>query len=299
MPTLLTDGSKKVLILGATGMLGSALYDVLRKKYKLILTLRNKEKLSLLEKEYGGTADHQVVEFDAVKIYDDFLNKKGYPGEYLTDFVRRVGEVDYVINAIGVTIPYAQENQSITFFINGALPHLLARIYGQKLIHITTDCAYNGLEGFPYDENSPKTPVDIYGTSKILGEPETALTLRTSIIGKELEGFSGLLAWFLQQEGKEINGYSHYWNGLTTKQFAKVCDKIMEHPERYPRSGIYHIFSNTLSKHEMLNKLKKKFGINCVIKENREAKLNRSLATVKELNALLDIPSFDQMVEEL
>jgi dTDP-4-dehydrorhamnose reductase len=291
---------KKVLLLGSTGMLGSAVYDVLKDKYQLVLTARDKSKLDLLEKAYGGTQKHSFVEFDAEKVYQDFLNKKGYPGEYFSNFVNQVGDVDYIINAIGVTIPYSMENPALTFFINGALPHIFSNKFGEKFIHITTDCVYNGKDGFPYDENSPKTPVDIYGLSKSLGEPTNCLTIRTSIIGKELEGHTGLLDWFLQQEGKEINGFAqHFWNGITTKQFGKICDQIMSDREVFPKTGLYHIFSNSVSKYEMVQEFKKHFGTNCTIKKDDVNKLNRTMSTVKELNSKLNIPSFSQMVSEL
>ncbi|OGN16254.1 MAG: hypothetical protein A3C88_02620 [Candidatus Yanofskybacteria bacterium RIFCSPHIGHO2_02_FULL_50_12] len=291
---------KKVLILGATGMLGNALYRELKDNYSLVLAVRNPAKIDLLEKAHGGTENHRSVEFDATKVYEDYLNKKGHPGEYYSAFLSHIGPVDYVINAAGVTIPFSLKDPAMTLFINGALPHILSRTFGEKLIHVTTDCAFSGAEGYPYHENSPKTPVDLYGKSKSLGEPEASLTLRTSIIGRELDGKTGLLEWFLQQEGKEITGFSnHFWNGLTTKEFAKVCNQIIQHPERYPRTGLYHIFSNPVSKLEMLNAFKEKFGVNCTIKDNPGPKLNRTLATVKEMNSLLGILSFKEMVSEL
>src|SRR5680860_136783 len=227
---------KKVLLLGATGMLGSAVYDVLKDKYNLILSIRDKDKTDLLYKAYGGVEKHKVVKFDASLLYQDFLEKKGYPSDYLSNFLKEVGEINYVINAVGVTIPFSLENQTLTFFINSAFPHILADKFGKKLIHITTDCIYNGKEGFPYDENSSKTPVDIYGLSKSLGEPTNCLTIRTSIIGRELKGLTGFLEWFLNQKEKSVNGFAnHFWNGVTTKQFGKICDEIITNPEKYPR----------------------------------------------------------------
>ncbi len=291
---------KKVLLLGATGMLGSAVYGVLKDKYELVLTVRDESKIELLEKTYGGTSKHHVVKLDADLLYQDFINKKGYPGEYLTSFLNEVGEVDYVINSIGITIPFSMNNQAATFFINGAMPHIFARVFGGRLIHITTDCVYNGKEGFPYDENSPKTPMDLYGLSKSIGEPTNCLTIRTSIIGKELEGFTGFLDWFLQQQGKEITGFAeHYWNGLTTKQFGRVCDEIMSNRADYPETGIYHVFSTTVSKYQMLQKAKERFNIDCKINEDHVNKLNRTMATVKDLNAKLKIPSFDEMMADI
>ncbi len=291
---------KRVLLLGATGMLGSAVYGVLHKKYDLILGVRNVDKLALLEKAYGGTTRHTVLPFDGVLVYQDYVARKGAPGEHMTEFLRRAGEVEHVINAIGVTIPFSLREPALTFFINGALPHILAQTFGEKLIHVTTDCVYNGKEGFPYDENSSKSPVDVYGLSKSLGEPTDCLTIRTSIIGRELDGMTGLLEWFLQQEGKTITGFAeHYWNGITTQQFGKLCDQIMQSPDAFPRRGVYHVFSTVVSKYEMLLAFQSKYGVRCPIKADKENKLNRSMTSVKELNRMLRVPSFPEMLEAL
>jgi dTDP-4-dehydrorhamnose reductase len=291
---------KRVLLLGATGMLGSAVYGVLNKKYDLVLGIRNLEKLTLLEKSYGSTNGHTVLPFDAASVYQDYAAKKGGPGQYMSEFLRRVGEVDHVINAVGVTIPFSMREPALTFFVNGALPRILAEAFGVKLIHITTDCVYSGKEGFPYDENSPKSPTDLYGLSKSLGEPANCLTIRTSIIGRELDGFTGLLEWFLQQNGKTITGFAeHYWNGITTQQFGKLCDQVMQSPDSFPRRGVYHVFSTVVSKYEMLLAFQRKYGIRCTIKADNQNRLNRSMSSVKELNRLLQVPSFSDMVEDL
>lgn len=281
-------------------MLGNALYEELRSKYDLVLSLRDIQKISLLEDKYRDTAGRTVIEFDAAKVYADFVERKGYPGVYLSDFAQKVSNIDYVINAIGVTIPFSQKDPVMTFFINGALPHILARTFGAKLIHITTDCVYSGKDGFLYDETSPKTAVDIYGLSKSLGEPAECLTLRTSIIGRELENFTGLLEWFLQQKGKTISGFTgHMWNGITTNEFAHVCDRIMSSPEKFPRTGFYHLFSNPVSKYEMLLAFRDKFKLDCEIIPEHENKLNRTMGTVREMNGLLNVPSFTEMINAL
>jgi dTDP-4-dehydrorhamnose reductase len=291
---------KRVLLLGATGMLGSAVYGVLHKKYDLLLGVRNLDKVALLEKAYGGTASHKTFPFEAGLLYQDYCTRKGFPGEYMAEFLRRVGEVDHVINAVGVTIPFALREPALTFFINGALPHIWAREFGDKLIHITTDCVYSGKDGFPYDENSPKSPVDIYGLSKSIGEPTNCLTIRTSIIGRELEGGTGLLEWFLQQEGKTITGFAgHYWNGITTQQYGRLCDQIMQSPHSFPRRGVYHVFSTVVSKYDMLAAFQHKFGVRCKVMADDSNKLNRTMTTKKELNGMLRVPSFGEMLDAL
>ena len=290
----------RVVILGATGMLGNNVYGVLKDKYDLVLTARDKEKLTLLDGVHGGIDKHEVLEFDVEKVYGDFLANKGYGENYLSRFLDQLGPFDCVINAIGITNHYPVGGKDLMLFVNGVLPHILAREWGNKLIHITTDCAFNGVSGAPYSEDSHKTPNDLYGLSKSIGEPTNCLTIRTSIIGKELEGARGLLAWFLLQEGKEIRGFSnHFWNGITAEQFGKICDQIMQNRDLYPTTGIYHVFSDVVSKHQMLLSFQKKFKLNCKIIEDPEPKLNRTLTTVKELNNKLRVPSFSAMVEDL
>ncbi|MDP2855927.1 MAG: sugar nucleotide-binding protein [bacterium] len=290
---------KKVLLLGATGMLGSAVYDTLKDKYDLILTFRKLEESRLLNERYGRIDNHRIEELDLEYMYQDYYDKKGNPGEYFNNFLKKIGNVDCVINTIGITIPYSFKNPALTFFINSAFPHILANIFGEKSIHITTDCVFNGKEGFPYDENSPHSPVDIYGISKSLGDSKNCLTLRTSIIGRELQSFTGLLEWFLQQEGKTIKGLTqHFWNGITTREFGKICDKIMSNPEKYPPKGIYHVFSTTLSKYEMLLKFKEKYNIDCKIIPDDSTGINRTLTTIYPLCSQLQIPSFDEMLKE-
>jgi len=291
---------KKVLILGATGMLGSAVYSELKDKHNLVLTTRDLEEVRLLEKVYGGTEKHQIENFDLSFVYQDYIDKKSIPGTYLDSFLSKVGDVDYIVNAIGITIPFSLKNPGITFFINSAFPHIMANIFGYKFIHITTDCVYNGKDNYPYNEESTKTPLDIYGLSKSLGEPKNCLTLRTSIFGRELLSFTGILEWFLRQEGKTISGFTnHFWNGITTKEFGSVCDRIISYPEMYPKTGLYHVFSNIVSKHEMLLKFKEKYSIDCEIEEDSNPELNRTLDTVYNFNSRLKIPSFDKMLEDL
>jgi len=300
IPALVHNAKKKVLLLGATGMLGSAVYGVLRDKYQLVLTVRSTEKLGLLESAYGGTSQHCVIDFCAEKLYQDFLNKKGYRSPCLISFLEAAGEIHHAINAIGITIPFSLRDPALTFFINSAFPHVLASVLGSKLIHITTDCVFNGREGFPYSENSPATPVDLYGLSKSLGEPADCLTLRTSIIGRELDGHSGLLEWFLQQKGKTVTGFGgHFWNGVTTKQFGKICDQIMQDPGAFPTTGKYHVFSNSISKHAMLVAFERKYDVGARIQKDTENKLNRTLDTVYDFNSRLNIPPFEDMLKDL
>lgn len=293
---------KKVAVLGATGMLGSMVYNVFKEKYDLILFERNKNNFSALEGKYGGTQNHTIYEFDFNVVSQDYLKGfKNFPeSPSFKKFLSDIRNVDAVVNCAGITIPHSLKDPYNTFFINSALPHLLASVFKEKMIHITTDCVFNGLEGFPYNENSKASPTDLYGLSKWLGEPKDCLTLRTSIIGPEISGFQSLLEWFLKQEGETIKGFTkHFWNGLTTKELAKVLGNIIDTREEYPMNGVFHIFSTEISKYDMLLKFKEKYRTNCNINPDDSSGINRTLSTIYPLCKSLQIPSFDDMIKDL
>ncbi len=293
---------KKILILGASGMLGSMVYNVLKEKHSLVLGIRKAEEKELLETAYGPVQNHRFCEFDFNLIYQDYL--KGFKDLATSisfkKFIDDIGQIDYVINCAGIIIPHSLKDPANTMFINSALPHLLSSVYKERMIHVTTDCIYNGLEGFPYDENSDANSTDLYGLSKWLGEPKDCLTLRTSIVGPEISGFLSLLEWFKNQNGQTIKGFTkHFWNGVTTKQFAIICDKIIENRNDFPQNGLFHIFSNTVSKYEMLLKFQEKYKIDCKIIPDDSKGINRTLATIYPVCSKLQVPSFDEMLGNL
>lgn len=283
---------KTVAIISPTGMLGSATYQYLQDKYKLVLIYRNKAKLRLLNKVYGGVKNHRRVLFDL-----DDLAKDGDAEK----FVKAVGEIEAIINCAGVIKPYCRQNPKATFFINANLPHILSYLYRDKLIHLSTDCVFNGVSGAPYREKSPKTPTDLYGLTKSLGEPfEHSLVFRTSVIGPEIDGGVNLLEWFKKQGGRVVRGFTnHLWNGITSRQFALICGQIIGSRRHFPSSGLFHIFSTTLTKYGMLKKLKEKYKVNVTIKPSGATHIDRRLATDFDFCQKLEIPSFDKMLEEL
>lgn len=294
---------KNVAIIAPTGMLGSMVYNVLKDKYDLVLVYRDKDKQKKLNDAYGGISKHKKIQFDFKNVYKDFLvgfgDKSISPS--LLGLVRKIGQVSAVINCAGLTKPNSLKDPATTLFINGALPHLLANVYREKLIQITTDCVFDGVSGAPYNENSPHNPNDLYGLSKDLGEPgDRGLVLRTSIIGPEIDGFYLLIEWFKKQNGKTIRGFSnHLWNGVTTKEFAKICDRIISKRKSFPKNGIFHVFSTVVSKYEMLLAFRDKYKVDCKIIRDPKPRLNRTLSTTYPINKKLKILPFHKMLKEL
>lgn len=210
----------------------------------------------------------------------------------------------YVLNAIGIVnrrIPSTP--LAMTVRINTWFPHHLAEAchsFGLRLIHLSTDCVFSGEEG-GYTESSPLSPTDVYGMSKALGEPgERAMVIRTSFVGPEVKNFYLLFSWMLAQEGRTVPGYvNHFWNGVTSLQFAKVLEEVME--KDLFEYGPFHLFSpEVVTKEELIRRLAKAFKVKCrIVPQEANLSINRGLQTEKKLCRELQIPSLNTQIAEL
>lgn len=292
---------KRIVIIGATGMLGSALYGVLGDKYEITATYRDARKLALLNRSYPGAAASRFVFFDLISLHRAYLRKEA--DKALMQLVQAIGKADMVINCAGIIRPKPGPDQSLTYFINGALPHILSSQYGKKLIHISTDCVFNGKSGAPYDELSRPAPSDIYGLSKLMGEPSrSSLVIRTSLIGFELGGDVSLLGWMSSQpRRKNIPGYTdHVWNGVTTRQCALVCDAIISKKIYVPSEGLIHLYSKPVTKYELLVMAAKRWRPDITVTpEVSNNSIDRRLTSVFDYCKKLRIPDPERMISEL
>jgi len=270
----------KVLILGSTGMLGSAVgkwFLSQPEKYKICLTYRNNNV------SYGDSKIH----FDCLSGTIDQLH---------------VGEYDYVINCVGTIKPFMKDNPVSAIQINSIFPWKLSRRCahaGTKLIHITTDCVYSGAKG-AYSEEDLHDALDDYGKSKSLGEPTGCMVLRTSIIGEEIHKGASLVEWIKSQKGKPVNGYTnHDWNGITTLQYAKICDNIITN--NLYQEGTYHIHSpKPVNKYELVTLLGNKFDLGITVNPyEAPVRIDRTLATVNDLCSGVEVPSIEQQIMEM
>lgn len=243
-----------ILILGSSGMLGSM----------VDLFFRHNTKHTILS-TYRGLDDPKSSRF-SLDVTDGLTKLRSM----MTDF----GQIDYVLNCIGVIKPYCKDNDPAGVLraikINALFPHELMHLCedrGARLIQIATDCVYSGKSG-GYVEDSPHDALDVYGKTKSLGEVDGdgALNLRCSIIGPELKGRLSLLEWVLSQtDGATVKGFTHHrWNGVTTLQFAQMCNKIIEadvldHLARTSRR--YHcIVNQTVTKWELVKSIAAAYG---------------------------------------
>ncbi len=297
---------KKVLVLGASGMLGiEVIRELLSKDLDLYASIRNsRDKVKI--KKY--------LNKDVSKI--KFINFK-IGGNYKNKLKNLVYKKDYIVNCIGVIKPYIDENKidSIknAIKINSLFPHELNNcIMGNaKIFQIATDCVYDGVNG-NYSENNAHNARDIYGKSKSLGEVKSKnfYNIRCSIIGREIKSFKSLLCWFLNQnKNSHLFGFkNHLWNGITTKHFGKIVSIIITKNLDIPNT-LHIVPSNIINKFQLLKIFQRKFKrFDLKITEkNAKILVNRNLKTNfksinKKIHNLLGYkksPTINQMIEEI
>jgi dTDP-4-dehydrorhamnose reductase len=169
-----------------------------------------------------------------------------------------------------------------------------------RLIHFSTDCVFSGAEG-AYTEDDPSDAQDMYGRTKFLGEVggPAALTLRTSIIGRELTRRSSLLEWFLDQDGQKVKGYRRaLYAGLTTNRMSHlVGDLIEHHPDL---TGLFHVAGPWISKYDLLIQVRDAFGLSIEIDPDDEVAIDRTLDGSRfEAATGFCPPTWREMVTEL
>lgn len=257
----------KILIFGATGLIGSNLYKYLSKNgYDVFGTYRNHKSYEILLNE-----NYKKL------IYFDFNNVN----LNIYQFINNI-KPDVIINCIGIT---KHINESVENFIkvNSLLPHQLAKVSNKlaaRFIQISTDCVFSGKKGFYAETDFPDAD-DLYGRTKILGEVtyDKHLTVRISTIGRELTTSYGLLNWFLNTK-ESCNGYSKaIFSGIPSIYFAYILKKfILPNNEL---AGLYHISSEPIDKFTLLKMLKNFYQINIKIIEDNTFYIDRSLDSSK------------------
>jgi len=278
----------RILILGGDGMLGHQLLKQFGGRYEARVTLHQRAGAY----RNCGLFNEQTSYFDVdIRSQDRIL-------EVMADF-----RPEAVINAVGIVKQRPSAKESIpSLEINSLLPHRLAvmcRAAGARLVHVSTDCVFSGRKG-GYTEDDPSDAEDLYGKSKYLGEVGDAgcVTLRTSIIGRELSRKRSLIEWFLAQRGP-INGFTRaIYSGLTTIELGRVIESLLvQHPGIW---GLYHVSSEPISKFDLLVLLKNRLGLSVEIRPDDGFVCDRSLDSSR-FRRELDYrpPSWPEMIDEL
>lgn len=256
----------KVLVLGASGMIGSTVLRVLSEKHDWAV--------------FGSVRDGSVKQFFSASIGEHLV--AGVDVEQQHCLIKILDQIrpDVVVNCAGLTKHKPEaDDPLVSIPINTLLPHRLAglcKLVGARLIHISTDCVFSGEKG-GYAENDFADARDVYGKSKALGEvhyPHT-ITLRTSTIGHELQSQYGLLDWFLSQEGW-CKGYTRaVFSGLPTVVFAQVIRDVVI--PRKELSGLYHVAAKPINKFDLLKLIADVYGKTIDIVSDDKLVIDRSL----------------------
>lgn len=278
-----------ILILGASGMLGNAMMRVMseRTDWQVRGTIRS-----------DGSRRHFAPALAGRLIAGIDVEE---PDALVTAFT--AARPDVVINCVGLVKQLADaENPLRAVPINTLLPHRLAalcRLSGARLIHMSTDCVFSGDKGRYVELDRPDAD-DLYGRSKLLGEVDYphAVTLRTSIIGHELESSHGLVNWFLSQEGS-CRGYTRaIFSGLPTVVLSMlVRDIVIPHPDL---RGVYHVASAPISKYDLLRMIAATYGKDITIEPSDTLVIDRSLDASRFCEATGYVaPDWDALIKTM
>jgi dTDP-4-dehydrorhamnose reductase len=277
----------KVLIFGGNGMLGHQLCRLLPERMEVWTTLRG------------------------ISAQFDFLPQERILRNVSAQDIGRLSEIldivkpHAVVNAVGIVKQRDEAKQAApSIQINALFPHQLADLCVERdirVIQISTDCVFSGFRG-NYTEIDNPDPVDLYGRTKLLGElnrPGT-LTLRTSIIGWQLNMFTSLLSWFVLQRGKHIKGYRKaIYNGFSTSVLSQLIgDILLTRPDL---TGIYQVASDPISKYDLLMQLRNLLGwMDITLDPDDNFFCDRSLSGARFSHATgWRAPSWDNMLEGL
>lgn len=281
---------KRVLITGATGMLGHTLLRILdqRPEYELFASVRN---LGKLTHQFNSRPINSIILNVDTNNFDSFSHK-----------LKEVNP-DIIVNCIGVIKQAPLANDPIsTISINALFPHKLeaaCRPLGTRLIHISSDCVFKGEKG-NYTETDPSDAIDLYGRTKFLGEiiEKNSLTLRTSIIGHELNSSYGLVDWFLSQNG-HVRGFTNaIFTGFPTIEVARIItDYVLPNANL---QGLYHLSSNKISKYDLLCLVAKYYSKNVVIEPYDDFYCDRSLDSTRFRGETgYSPPPWDKLIESM
>ncbi len=260
----------KVLVLGGGGLLGHKLVQVFGSRF-----------------EVGATFHGSIEKYRGIDIFDGVETIENFKADDI-DSARDVifdTKPTVIVNAIGITKHVADGDDVIkSITVNSLFPHQLSEIateLNSRLICISTDCVFSGGRG-NYVEDDHTDATDLYGKTKHLGEvvEGNCLTVRTSIIGRELFTRNSLVEWFLGNRGREVKGFARaIFTGFPTIILAEILADIIENQPNL--RALYHISSDKINKFDLLQLINKEMNVGAAIERDDELAIDRSLDSTR------------------
>jgi dTDP-4-dehydrorhamnose reductase len=270
-------------------MLGHKLWQSCRERFETSVTIRR--------------SSHKRL---ALEVFDQARAIENVSANDFDSIIRAVMSIRprVIVNCIGIVKQdQASKDPLTSITVNALFPHRLAQLClaaGIRLIHISTDCVFSGRKG-NYTEDDEPDATDLYGRTKLLGEVdyEGCLTIRTSMIGRELSGSHGLLEWFLSQEGNGVKGFRRaIFSGFTTTALSEIIVDIIENHPRL--RGVWHVAAEPISKYDLLSMIREVYRLNVEIEPDDQFVCDRSLNGDRFRKATgFTPPEWPLMIEEM
>ena len=239
----------RVLILGATGMLGKDFVT-------FFLNLPGFE-VYALSRSNVHTLPYQNVNL----VFVDATDKEGF-AKSLRDI-----QPELIVHCAALTnIDACEEQRDYALWLHGDIIKLISReAPAAKFIYVSTDSVFDGTVG-NYSEQDEPAPVNYYAATKRNGETNTlslmkdSIVLRTNIYGYHLFRQPSLSEWALDKlsRGETFTGFVDvYFNPVYTGQVTEITWQLLQ--KNY--SGIVNVASDLfISKYEFLKTLARTFG---------------------------------------
>lgn len=280
--------SPRILVVGATGMLGHEALRVLAADFEVWGACRDPRGLP----DRGVSPARILAGLDATD---------GAAAYALVEQVKP----DVVLNAVGIVKQLAAAKAAVpSIAVNSLWPHVLAdacAAHGARMVHVSTDCVFGGAGG-KYVETDVPDAFDLYGRSKLLGEVvdrENVVTLRTSIVGWQLGEPTGLVGWFAAHRTQPLKGFTKaVFSGLTTHALTDLIRDVILPDESL--CGLWHVSADPIDKYTLLHELAGHLGWDVDLTPVDEPVIDRSLDSTRFRERTGWIPpSWEEMLEAL
>ncbi len=242
---------KRMLVTGATGLLGINLALQLMEKYTII-----------------GVGNRRMLTSLPYRLIQKDLLSADAAGELL-----REAQPDVIVHCAAMAnIDACEKDPETAIRINGAFPGEFAAQAAQagiQFVHISTDAVFDGIDcgADGYKETDATAPNNVYAQTKLAGERAVleqnphALTARVNFYGWSTSQSRSLaeIFYYNLSAGRPMKGFTDvFFSTLYVENLVELLDRLIEKNA----SGLYHVFSaESQSKYAFGVSIAERFGL--------------------------------------